>query len=491
MLYNFLGFILGLICSFGQPPFNYSFSAICAMALFFYFLELQKTTKSILLFSFSFGYGYYLYSHHWLSESLLSYGDSLIWLFPLGVLFIPAFFALYTMLAGYLIAKFAKGNILSMAIIWLLVEYFRGYGYIESAWLLMGYIWSDSNIISQSAAVFSIWGLSFVTVLFAGVIYAMILEWLKLGNKQNISLILTSCLIFILVIIYGYCRLHYPPSLTSQSAKVRIVQANIDNNVHARQKNNHNNLLEHMRLSRDAGEKGIKYIIWPEGANEYAMSQDLLDFVKQIVPRGTILILSNTRIEQNPDKYWNSLFAINDQGKIIDSYDKTHLVALGEYIPLRAVLPFINKITPGSVDLIRGNGFKVIDTQEPFLPNICYESSFPESPKQFFTWIVNVTNDGWFGTSIGPYQHLAIAKFRAIEQGVPMVRAALTGISAVIDSFGRVTMQLPLLTKGVLDFELPEYLTNSTYYHSYGNCMILALLLISFIINRIICKFIL
>jgi apolipoprotein N-acyltransferase len=462
MIY-FIGFILGLICSFGQPPLSNTLASLCSLAMYFYFLE--NTNKSKTWLSFFFGYGYCIYSHHWLSESLLTYGDQLLWLFPFGVLLIPAFFALYFALAGFLIHKLAGRNIFVIALIWLAVEFIRSYAYIESPWLLVGYIWSDNLFIKQSASIFAIWGLSFLTIIWAGAIK-------EFFEKKNLSIICIALLSFIFCYAYGGWHLSSP--LIPQNIKVRVIQSNIDQNISSRMNNRYNNLLKHINLSQNAS---VDYVIWPEGAIEYRIEPDLLDLLKRATPKDGALIFNSTRVQLNPIKHWNSLFLIDNDGKVIDFYDKSHLVALGEFIPFRSVLPFINKITPGETDYSPGKGIKVINTKFPFLPSICYEAAFPENSQQIFTWIVNLTNDGWFGTSIGPYQHLAIARFRSVEQGVPMVRAALTGVSAIIDSFGNINASVPLLKAGIIEDNLPGYISGFTYYHRYGNYMLILLLI--------------
>ncbi|MGB4191775.1 MAG: apolipoprotein N-acyltransferase [Rickettsiales bacterium] len=475
----FVSFLLGLICSFGQPPFNYILPSLCSLALFFYFLESLKKTKEVFWFSFLFGYGYCFYSHHWLTESLLAYGDQFLWLLPIGIFFVPAVFAPYFALTGYLINKFAKGNILATAFIWLVCEYFRSYGYIESPWLLIGYIWSDSEVIRQVVSIFGIWGLSYLTILWAGAIHGIIQTFY---GKDYFAIICVALLSYIICYSYGYYHLKDSP-LTAQKAKVRIIQPNIDNNVFSRMNNRQQNLEKLMFLSQDAGEKEIDYIIWPEGAHEFNVDNQFQMLVKTIIPKDGFLIFNSSRTDKNITKYWNSLFVLNHKGKIVSYYDKMHLVALGEYIPLRRFLPFVNKIAPGSADYSRGTTQKIINVIPPFLPSICYEDAFPEAPPlRYFTWIVNITNDGWFGTSIGPYQHLSIAKFRAIEQGVPMIRAALTGISAIIDSFGNIVHHAPLLTEAVIDSTLPPYITDFTYYRTYGNrCLILLMLFTAYL----------
>ena len=486
MIY-FISFILGLIASFGQPPFNHVASSISALALFFYILlSLNKKTFKF-WFSFCFGYGYCIYSVHWFSESLLTYGDSLLWLVPFGLLLMPAFFALYFALAGYLISKYSYNSIILIALIWIALELARSYAYIEFPWLLIGYIWSNSLVMSQIVSVFGIYGLSFLTIFWVGSIIEVIILIISKNKKlHNINLVYLAFFSFIACYTYG--TIHLKAEITPQTARILIIQPNIEQNINLRIKNSYKNLTEAIKLSES--NKNVDYTIWPEGANEFQLDNNLLNLVKHASPNNGTLIFSSSRINKDTKQHWNSLFAINRDGVIIDYYDKIHLVPLGEFIPfkLRTLLPFINKITPGSADYSHGEFKKTINTKEPFLPSICYEAAFSEGSHQHFTWIVNLTNDGWFGSSIGPYQHLAMSKFRAIEQGTPMVRAALTGISAIIDSFGNIIKTIPLLKKGTIESIMPGYISDFTYFHFYGDYMLIILLIIFFILESLFNK---
>ena len=460
-------FILGLICSFGQPPFNYISPSLCSIALFIVFLEQCKSLKESFKLSFFFGYGYYIYSHNWFSESLLAFGDELLWLYPFGLTLIPAFFALYFSAAGMLIYKYARGNIFLIALIWLSMELIRSYGYIELPWLLIGYIWSNVDAMSQTTSLFGIYGLSFLTIIWALAIKEAFLLKTRIVYIAFISFI--AC--------YSYGLYHLQAPIHEQNAKIRIVQPNLDRNVYSRANNRHENLLKSIAMSQN-NNQNIDYIIWPEGSNEYNINEHLLTAIKNSIPKDALLIFNASRTTKDPLTIWNSLFIINSNGTVVDYYDKVHLVPLGEYIPLRSILPFIDKITPGAVDYSKGSGLKAIKVKHPFMPNICYESIFSENTTEFFTWIVNSTNDGWFGDSIGPKQHLAMSRFRSIEQGVPTARAALTGISAAIDSFGHIIKYIPLLETGILDFNLPGYIEGFTPYHHYGHYILILLILL-------------
>ena len=483
----FLSFILGLIFSLGQPPYNFALASIFALALFIYLLNNFSVRK--ILLSYFFGYGYCIYSVHWFAESLYAYGNSLLWLVPISLIFLPAAMALYFALFGYLVEKFAKKNILVIAAIWLAIEVIRSNLVLEFSWLLVGYIWSDS-LMAQSVSLFGIWGLSFLTVFWAGSI-AIMLESILYHfrnstssgdfqvNNRNIFLAFIS---YCLCIIYSFSHLNQ--QTIPQNITVKVIQPNFNQNLSARLKDGYSNLTNLIALSKD--EQQVNYVIWPEGVIDFKVDDNLLFLLKQAVPAEGELIFSATRIDFNQKKAWNSIFSLNKKAEIIDYYDKIHLVPFGEYIPfkLRKIFPFINKITPGDMDFSQGEKDPVMKSKFPYLAKVCYEATFTDSSNNYFTWIANLTNDGWFGKSFGPKQHLEMIKFRSIELGVPMVRSALTGVSAIIDSFGNIKESIPLQTSAIIKANIPGYLASKTYFYRYNYWCCFSLLFIFLVMSR-------
>ena len=172
-------------------------------------------------------------------------------------------------------------------------------------------------------------------------------------------------------------------------------------------------------------------------------------------------------------RFWNSLIAIDGKARSVAAYDKARLVPFGEYVPLRSVLAF-TQVTGGRFDFSRGPGPTTLSVEglPPFSPLICYEIVFPGrvvGPGERPRWLLNVTNDGWFGDSAGPYQHFAAARMRAVEEGLPVVRAANSGISAVIDPYGRVIRRLGLGRAGVVEAGLPVALPEPTVFARFGH----------------------
>jgi len=221
--------------------------------------------------------------------------------------------------------------------------------------------------------------------------------------------------------------------------------------------------------------------IWPETAYPGAV-RGLTD---QPWPFSKLLLTGALAVEgEGADtRIYNSVAAIDGQGNLRARYDKHQLVPFGEFVPLRAVLP-LRKITPGDIDFSRGEGAHTVAIEgvPPFSPLVCYEAIFPwmATAETRPAWLLNVTNDGWYGDSAGPYQHFAMARMRAIEQGLPLARAANNGVSAVVDPYGRVVASLALNVRGILDVPLPAPLA-PTFYATHSEWVMLMLLILMFI----------
>ena len=283
----------------------------------------------------------------------------------------------------------------------------------------------------------------------------------------------------------GALRLAGAGTGTIDGVRLRLVQANVAQHHKWKPELREALFKRHLQLSAQDGVEGITHIIWPETAIPYFIADDPLrrQAIAAVVPRDGLVIsgaLRKSAGEAESVDLWNSVYAIDDQGRIVGSYDKFHLVPFGEYVPFRQVLTFA-KITYGAIDFSAGPGPRTLRLPglPPVSPLICYEAIFPhqvvdrdDRPK----WLLNVTNDAWFGLSSGPFQHFASARVRAVEQGLPLVRAANTGISGVVDAYGRVTARLGLGHAGVVDATLPVALDGLTPYARWGDATLLALL---------------
>jgi apolipoprotein N-acyltransferase len=255
-----------------------------------------------------------------------------------------------------------------------------------------------------------------------------------------------------------------------------------------------------VELSVAPGTADPTVIIWPETAVPYLLAAEprLRQELAPLVPPGGYLITGAPRVDpQDPEgAIWNALHALDGRGEVVATYDKAHLVPFGEYTPFRGLLG-LAKLTVGSRDFSAGPGPVALELPglPAFSPLICYEVIFPgavtpAAPAAAPGWLLNLTNDAWFGDSSGPYQHFASARIRAVEEGLPLVRAANNGISAVIDSYGRVVDQINLNDRGIIDAELPEAATSRTIYSYAGNHLYFIELLLTFCVIFVARRFI-
>ncbi len=247
---------------------------------------------------------------------------------------------------------------------------------------------------------------------------------------------------------------------------------------------------------RPAGTLPITHVIWPETAVPYNLWQDsgLRQVLGQIVPPGGLLLTGAPRYQQGQGS-WNSLYALDGGGEVVAVYDKSHLVPFGEYVPFRALLGSLNiTVTQGSFEPGPGQTTLVLPGLPPASPLICYEIIFsgsvtaadPSLPPP--AWLLNITNDAWFGRSSGPHQHFAQARLRSVEEGLPLVRAANNGISAVVDPYGRVLAALGLDEVGVLDVQLPQSLAQQPIYPRLGPLTVVFLLLVPAIVTALFAR---
>jgi apolipoprotein N-acyltransferase len=309
--------------------------------------------------------------------------------------------------------------------------------------------------------------------------------------------------------IFGAVRLSLQPTATVANVKLRIMQPNLQQDVRFNYAAKAEVMQKYLALSdrasgpQSTGVRDATILIWPESAFPFFLTReaDAMAQIADLLPKGTILITGSVRAPDLPPgaritRAYNSIYAIDHDGSVLSIYDKLHLVPFGEYLPFQdwmEKLGFVQltKVQGGFIPGQRRRAMEIPDAPRA-LPLICYEAIFPGAVAARDDrpgWIINLTNDGWFGISTGPYQHLQQARLRAIEEGLPLVRAANTGISAVIDPSGRIVAQLGLGIEGVLDSSLPAAIA-PTIYARAGDvpAAIIVVTALIFIIRRRVAK---
>jgi apolipoprotein N-acyltransferase len=393
---------------------------------------------------------------------------------------LAAFLALYLGFTA-LALKVTEGKgpvrILAFAATWCLAEWLRGHVLTGYPWDLAAYVWSFDEAMMQSVAWWGSWGLSFVTIL------ALAMPALLLDTDRKLAVRSNAAALILLLALWGAgtLRLQNDDHTASTGVVLRIVQPDIAQDLKMQTDTRPQQIETLMRLTASLpGLDRVNAVIWPEAAVNYLLDREpgLRSMLGAALPPNGVLITGAPRgvpATGALDEVWNSLAAINSSGAILATADKFHLVPLGEYVPLREIFPFINKLTPGSMNFSPGPGPQTLKLPglPPFGPLICYEVIFPGAVVNADdrpNWLLNVTNDGWFGTSVGPYQHFVTARFRAIEEGIPLARAANTGVSAMVDSYGHVIQQTALGTEAVFDADLPPALA-PTLFARFGSAV--------------------
>lgn len=483
-----------LVLSF--PPFDLFFLAWFSFLPLFFFLNKVNNYKTVFKGGLIFGFLYFLGNVYWIYHSLYYYGSVPLLLSYIIVGILALYLALYPTLFS-LVYKNLSNNILFTSFyapfIWVSLEVLRTYLFTGFPWALIGYSQYKFLLITQIADITGVYGISYLVLLFNCFIFDL---WNFKEKKtrypllpyiQGIITVIAVLLIFILCVTYGIKRLY--EHVDGKEVKVAVIQGSIPQN----QKWDFNKVNEILSIYKNLTIQAKTYnpqiIVWPETAvpfvfekNKY-FTEDLIHFVKE----QNIYLLFGSIMERQNDHYTNSAVLIDSNGTIAYFYDKIHLVPFGEYVPLRKILFFVNKLTVGIGDYKAGSSYNVAITPfGKFATLICYEIIFPEQVRKFYQkgghFIVNITNDGWFGNTSGPYQHFSMSVFRAIENRKPLIRAANSGISGFIDSKGRIIDKTNLFERTyiVKNIQVNEKLS---FYTKYGDifaylCVVFSLIFI-------------
>jgi len=453
------------------------------------------------------GLGYFLAGLWWVGAACLVDAEKFLWAVPFSVLALPAALAFFPAF-GCALAR----------LLWLpgpLRVFALAFGLGVSEWsrglLLTGFPWNDLGMalganltLAQLASIIGLHGLTFLSI----AIFATPATLWSVGEHRMFPApTILAALALLLVAGYGALRLEAPASQTVPDAKLRIIQPNVSQDASFAPENKDAILHRYFLLSaRDAngrtdGARGVTHLIWPESAFPFILSRDAqtISDIADFLRSGATLITGAARLDSdgNGDPvYFNSIEVLDRNGLTRERYDKQHLVPFGEYLPFERWLDragitqfvqFPGGFSPGSGPrVLRVPGLPAA------LPMICYEAIFPAEIGDTFSgtrrpgWMLNLTDDAWFGLTPGPYQHYAQARLRAIELGIPLVRVANSGRSAVVDGLGREIAFAPLGLEAVLDFELPKPLppTWQSRLGSLGAALIAAVLLLVCLIAR-------
>jgi len=445
-----------------------------------------------------FGFGYFVAGLYWVGMAFLVQADRFAWLMPFAVVGLPAYLAFYTgfgaVLARLLWAPGAR-RIFAFALAMTVAEWLRGHLLTGFPWNSFGYALAAAPALAQIASVIGLWGLTLIA-LFVFASPAVLVDRPE-DTKRRWMLPAAAALVLAALAAFGSYRLATTTTAFVAGPKLRIMQPNLPQDQKFQASAKHAIMDRYVSVSDRAtapdrqGVRDVTHLFWPESAFPFFLEQepDALARIADLVHGGAVLVTGAARLEEarQPAKearVYNSIRVIGSDGAIVATADKVHLVPFGEFLPFQNLLESIGL---EQLTRVRG-GFSPaprlralsIPGLPPAAPLVCYEAIFPgavipDGPRP--AWLLNVSNDAWFGMTAGPYQHFAQARLRTIEEGLPLVRATNNGISAVVDPLGRVVNSLALGQDGALDAPLPRPIAPTLYarYGEAGTLVIAAL----------------
>jgi apolipoprotein N-acyltransferase len=421
----------------------------------------------------AFGFGQFLVGLHWVGFAFLVDPSAHEWQIPFVAFLFPGGLALFIAGACAVAMRFwmpGPSRVFVFTVSYALAEWLRGHVLTGFPWNIAGYGWGASLAVMQSAAVIGVYGLTLLTILLA----ASLAELFE--GMQRWRLPAATVGLFVALFVAGEIRLLSAHDQTVPGVRLRIVQPDIAQADKYRPELVERNWERLIRLSMTPAAEAPTHIIWPEAAPPFVLtrSPEALDEIALLTGRNKVLLTGALRVLRSGDRlnYYNGFYVFGHGGQLLAVYDKFHLVPFGEYLPYEETLKRfgLTKVVGIDGSFSTGDGPHTLDIPgaPPVGPLICYEILFPEEivASRRPDWIVNVSDDSWFGPWAGPRQHLLVAQARAIEQGLPIVRATNSGISAVIDPYGRIREKLELDQMGTIDAALPSRIEPTWYARS-------------------------
>jgi apolipoprotein N-acyltransferase len=474
---RFVAFFAGAFSALGFAPFELFPLLLLGFAALVLLIDGAGTRPRPLRnagwLGWAFGFGQFLVGLHWVGFAFLVDPSAHEWQIPFVAILFPGGLALFIAAATAVAMRFWQAGAMRVFVFtaaYALAEWLRGHVLTGFPWNIAGYGWGASLAVMQSAAVIGVYGLTLLTILFAASLAELLTE------KPRWHLPVAMAGLFIALFVAGEFRLLNATEKTVPGVRLRIVQPNIaqaDKYRPALIERNWNRLIA---LSATPARQAPTHIIWPEAAPPFLLtrSPEALDEIALLTGRDKVLMTGALRALRNGSRlsYYNSFYVFGHGGQLLAAYDKFHLVPFGEYLPFENAMKSLGltKLVGIEGSFSTGDGPHTIDLPgaPPVGPLICYEILFPDEvvAARRPDWIVNVSDDSWFGPWAGPLQHLLIAQMRAIEEGLPIVRATNSGISAVIDPYGRIGERLELNRMGIIDAALPSPIEPPWYARS-------------------------
>jgi apolipoprotein N-acyltransferase len=494
----FLAIISGGLLTLSFPKFNLELLAWVALVPLFFAIKDENFKESFRLGVIS-GFIYFGGLLYWIAPTIVEYGNlspiAGYSVFILLISYLSLYVGGFTCLLAFLEANTGLSFIVTAPFLWVLLEYLRSLLFSGFPWESLGYSQFLCLSIIQVADITGIYGVSFLIILINSTIFNILSCREKRKANCLIKEVLVALMLLLAAIGYGYWKLQgrRPPLNGSRTIKVGLIQGNID------QKRKWDPFFQketmdiYRKLTLEAAKERLNLIVWPETAAPfYFYSHEKYRSVIFDISRKTeayLLFGSPAQdFRRGKARYFNSAYLIGPGEEILGRYDKVHLVPFGEYVPLKNLFTFLGKIVEGVGDFSPGDSIEPLKTSfGKFGALICFEGIFPDISRRFVNrgadFLVNITNDAWFGKSSAPYQHLSMAAFRAVENRVFVVRSANTGISALINTKGKIVSKTGIFSREILTGRIELTKKRRTFYTIYGDifayfCIMVSLILI-------------
>ncbi|MEQ8253046.1 MAG: apolipoprotein N-acyltransferase [Smithellaceae bacterium] len=488
----------GVLLFLSFPKYGSGFLAWIALMPLLWAIRGASSIRQGLFLGFITGMVCHVGLIYWITYVVVNYGYLPIYVGIVLMLLLACYLSIYISLFSAGVIFFRRWIPLWLAapVLWVCLEYCKSYLLTGFPWENLGYSQYLNKDIIQFADIAGVFGISFLIVL----VNAALIE--VIGKKTRKEFILVAAVILIIagVLLYGVKRSAQIDLILKDApaTEVSIIQGNIDQAIKWNDSFQKETIDIYKNLSLQNMPSPGGLIVWPETALPFDY-QDAGQFQEEVravsLKTKSWFIFGSTSYENSKEKidYYNSAYLLSPEGEIKGKYNKVHLVPYGEFVPLRTVFPFINKLTAGMGDFTAGSGYYPLTRGDKKIGVlICYEGILPSAAREYkkkgSQLLVNITNDAWFGATSAPFQHFSMAVFRAVETRFYLVRAANTGVSAIVDPRGEIVAGTNIFERAAIKGKV-KYSNIQTIYAEYGDilvlvCCLLVLFFFAFVILK-------
>ena len=481
---TFLSIVSGLILVTLFPRLDWSILAWGALVPFFFAIQ-EKSLTNVFWQGMALGVAFYFFGLQWVTNTLINFGHLPVAL-SYGVLaLLAAYLSFYLALFACVTIRLSRGNdylfFLLAPFVWTALEYFRStFTPLSFSWLGLGYSQYDMSAVIQIAEFTGVYGVSWLIVYVNAAIFYILRE--KQKSHSVVKFSCTAALIPAVCLVYGFFALnalHDEEAGQGTELRIALAQGNISQDRKWNPTFRREIINTYQDLTLEIAESQPDLVVWPEAATPFYFGFDEVETLRmqKLARKANVALVFGSPYGETIDgksTLFNSAYFMSREGEILGRYDKMHLVPFGEYVPFRTVLFFVEKMVETIGHFGEGKEAKVFHlNNQGFGISICYEIIFPDLIRQFANngahFLVNITNDAWFGKSSAPFQHMSMAVLRAVENRIPIVRSANTGISGAIDRDGRILKTTAIFEKNIILTTIRTHQRPPTYYTSYGD----------------------